>query len=150
MLLSLRRSKRAPVAFSIMSKCLLVGWPLHISAGSKLKWPYQTKVSDTIAVIFQISYLTLWPFWKLTLHNWKSFFVTAEITLAWRASDKEARPSPCLTSIEIWSAYFGLEIYTFLTHQQIPLLLAKNALSCWIIQQLKLLFLQHLVISGFP
>ena len=37
-----------------------------------------------------------------------------------------------LTSIELWSAYFNLETYTLLTHQQILLLLAKIALSCWI------------------
>ena len=36
-----------------------------------------------------------------------------------------------LTSIEPWSAYFDLETYTVLTHQQIPMLLAKSALSCW-------------------
>ena len=71
--------------------------------------------------------------------------VTEEIsiTVARRAPDKEARPSPyhyCsllldwryhLTSIELRSAYFDLETYTVLTHQQIPLQLAKSALSCW-------------------
>ena len=36
-----------------------------------------------------------------------------------------------LTSKELWSAYFDQETYTVLTHQQIPLLLAKSALSCW-------------------
>ena len=30
-----------------------------------------------------------------------------------------------------YTAYFDLEIYTMLPHQQIPLMLAKNALSCW-------------------
>ena len=30
-----------------------------------------------------------------------------------------------------FTAYFDLETYTVLTHQQIPLLLAKIALSCW-------------------
>ena len=29
------------------------------------------------------------------------------------------------------SLYFDLETYAVLTHQQIPLLLAKSALSCW-------------------
>ena len=40
-----------------------------------------------------------------------------------------------------------------LTHQRIPLLLAKSALSCWMyptVQKLKPLFLQHLAIPGFP
>ena len=38
-----------------------------------------------------------------------------------------------LTSIELWSAYFDLETYTAVNtvHQQIPLLLTKSALSCW-------------------
>ena len=72
-------------------------------------------------------------------------FVTEEIpiTVSRRAPDKKAWPSPyhyCsyllgrhyhLTSIELWSAYFDLEIYTLLTHQQIPLLFTKSALSCW-------------------
>ena len=73
-------------------------------------------------------------------------FVTEEIsiTVSRRAPDKEAWPSLYisllflllgrryhLTSIELWSAYFDLKTYTMLTHQQIPLLLAKSALSCW-------------------
>ena len=32
-----------------------------------------------------------------------------------------------LTSIELWSAYFDLKTYTVITHQRIPLLLAKSA-----------------------
>ena len=47
--------------------------------------------------------------------------------------------SPAI-SIELWSAYFDLKTYTVLT-QRNPLLLAKSALSCWMIQKLELLFL---------
>jgi hypothetical protein len=45
------------------------------------------------------------------------------------------------------ASHYDLETYTVFTHQQIPLLLAKSALC---IQQLKLLFLQHLAIPRSP
>ena len=57
------------------------------------------------------------------------------------------RPAYHLTSIELWSAYFYLETYTVLTHQQIPLLLAKSALSCWMYQTVQMLFFN---IWSFP
>ena len=39
---------------------------------------------------------------------------------------------------------------TVLTHQQIPLLLAKSALSCWMYPTAQIVFFPHLPIPGFP
>ena len=54
-----------------------------------------------------------------------------------------------LASKELCLPIFYLETYSMLTHQQIPLPLLCAA-GCILIQQLKLLFLQHLAIPGFP
>ena len=80
--------------------------------------------------------------WTLLILNRENCLFVL-ITVSRRAPDKEALPSPyhyCslllwrryhLTSKELLSAYFDLETYTVITHQRIPLLLAKSALSCW-------------------
>ena len=99
------------------------------NARDKLIWPelwsaYRRRALKELRLIWKLGTFSL----KVTVHN-IIFLCTKE-------------DSKCQVRLR----YFNLETCTVLTHQQIPLLLVKSALSCWMyptgcIQQLKLLFL---------